>query len=654
LLAAADGPCAEPPPAQTLRGEAVTPDAREALGGRSLQEAALDALLDSVEDVLADVEKLRTAGALNLAWVTLSGVRRRVELMRRSSALPAGSVKQTLGLLNQAASFLLGGAGPLPSCTGRRLLYKLATEALVAARDFRDQGLTSDALMALYCARNALQDAGGDEWLPLGIKLRAELTALSMELEGEAPAMSTSFLDGRASELVLVDATGNPLFLCPSIRRSAVEVLLPTLRRLVDAFWVVSPRLGTLRLELAKSRNAAKRQRSLFPLPLMPRAFLGPSMFSGVEMLVVSDYADTVVTILNDLAGFRPPFGLPARAGSPWILWVRAWTRVWDLIANQLLGLAAAGLEPYNAAAVYASLHAASAAVYADFDASRIDLLPEAAQLDPCPSMDPRLRNLACDPTELFPAGVGPGVSAIPRIKAGEVEQYDLFVAGGLSSGKFVAVRNAKAGGSFFCIEKKGGARLRAIWNGQDISSRTLPSPLPPELLTPECLGKMDFDVCPRLSKLDGQVLFDQLRVPPALSPFLCGPSTTLRRLAKAGADPNLLSALRAQGWKRDDKLYPGSNVWPMGFSWASWAAQSHTVALRAAAALHPSSVLAQDRPVPSGESAVSGVATDDIVVLTSGTSFAASRDVLSFKRASSIYGMRRNEPKDVVWLARA
>ena len=208
---------------------------------------------------------------------------------------------------------------------------------------------------------------------------------------------------------------------------------------------------------------------------------------------------------------------------------------------------------------------------------------------------------------------------------------------------------NARAGGSFFCIEKKGGARLRAIWNGQDISSRTLAAPLPPELLTPESLGKMDFDTSPRLTKLDGQVLFDQLRVPPALSPFLSGPPTSLRRLAKAGADPSLLISLRSQGWKRDDRLYPCSRVWPMGFSWASWAAQSPTEALRAAAALHPTSVLAQDRPVPSGETAVSGVATDDIIVLTADTDLAASRDVLSFRRASSIYGMRRNQTKDVI-----
>jgi len=314
-----------------------------------------------------------------------------------------------------------------------------------------------------------------------------------------------------------------------------------------------------------------------------------------------------------------------------------------------LLGsLEASELEIGNLGDVLHALETSGSVKYVPFDASRIDLLPRAATLRPEKTQAPQNRRVTENPQLMFPAGVGPGAHAIAPVRPGETREYDRYVAGGLSSGKFEAVEHAKAGGGVFCIGKASGDRLRAIWNGSDLSSRTAPPPMPPGLMTPETLGRMEFSHRPVMSKRDGQVLFDQLRVPDALVPYLAAPPTTLRRLAKAGADPQLLAILRSSGLRRDKKCFPCSRVWPMGFSWASWAAQSHTLALKNSSLIPVSASLAQDMAAPAGEASACGVATDDIILLSGGSQAEALLDVKSLDEACDLFGMGRRREKDV------
>ena len=158
----------------------------------------------------------------------------------------------------------------------------------------------------------------------------------------------------------------------------------------------------------------------------------------------------------------------------------------------------------------------------------------------------------------------------------------------------------------------------------------------------------MDFPVPPVIAKRDGRVLFDQLRVPPELVPYLAWPPTTRRRLRRAGATTQLLRQLDLLGLPRDAPYYPCSLVWAMGFAWASFAAQSHTVALREASGAHSSTVLAQDAPSPAGESLATGVATDDVIMLFAGAKYSAQRDLDMMDDAAVLYGMERNTTKDV------
>jgi len=236
------------------------------------------------------------------------------------------------------------------------------------------------------------------------------------------------------------------------------------------------------------------------------------------------------------------------------------------MVVRQIELLTAADLPAANTATILADLHQGGVPKYTAFASERIDLLPHAGLLDPARTQKPELRRQAETPSLLFPHGVGPGAAAIPRIRAGDTRQYDLFLSRGLATGKFLPVRHAKAGGGFFCIEKSSGDRLRAIWNGNDVSARTLAAPMPPELLTPECLGKMDFEATPKLSKRDGRVLFDQLRVPMELVRYLAGPPSTLRRLQKAGAEPEVLALLRRAGLRRDDRFFPLLSSMAHGF----------------------------------------------------------------------------------------
>ena len=371
-------------------------------------------------------------------------------------------------------------------------------------------------------------------------------------------------------------------------------------------------------------------------------------MLTSTAEEALQSYFAAVVALFNDLAGIRPPARIPDSRQAPGALWRRTWESIWSALVAQITLLLSQPLRADSLDEVVRGLEQATSVNCVPFNSDKIDLLPRAATLDPSGTQAPHLRRVAETPSRSFPGGVGPGAAAIPRVRPGEVREYDRYVARGLAAGKFEPVRNALAGGGVLCIPKSSGDRLRAIWNGADISGRTAPAPMPPGLMTPEALGRMEFPRPPLMSKRDGEVLFDQLSVPRPLVPYLAAPSTTIRRLTKAGASLEVLDALREAGLQRDTRFFPCSKVWPMGFSWASWAAQSHTLALKDTSLLPRSMALAQDKAAPVGDPTACGVATDDIILLSSGTRAEALRDVQSLDDACDLFGMSRKREKDV------
>ena len=151
-----------------------------------------------------------------------------------------------------------------------------------------------------------------------------------------------------------------------------------------------------------------------------------------------------------------------------------------------------------------------------------------------------------------------------------------------------------------------------------------------------------------RLIKRDGKILFDQLRAPVALRPFLSLPAVSRRKLQRTGLPAREWSALGLPPAGRDVRHHPQHTVWPMGFAWSSFAAQSATVAAVATAPLAEGDFVAHDAAIPPIADQAVGVATDDIIVLSSASRSTLRRLAAAIDRALLLSGILKNADKDV------
>ena len=125
-----------------------------------------------------------------------------------------------------------------------------------------------------------------------------------------------------------------------------------------------------------------------------------------------------------------------------------------------------------------------------------------------------------------------------------------------------------------------------------------------------------------RVSKRDAKCYFDQLALPATVRSWFGRPPVTvaaladytdltqdeLRRYLPAGVGPS-----------RDFTLWPTCTTWPMGFAWSSFIAQSKLLKCCESAGLGTSRMLADDLPTPSDMSCTFALATDDVMLFTSG-----------------------------------
>ena len=126
------------------------------------------------------------------------------------------------------------------------------------------------------------------------------------------------------------------------------------------------------------------------------------------------------------------------------------------------------------------------------------------------------------------------------------------------------------SGGVIFPVGKKDSDKVREVWHGAAVSDAAEPPPPPPHLLTPTSLLGLEASVeKPMLvSKRDGRCLFDQLRLPASLVPYMGRPPLRGRDIVDTGLwDLRTLRSLAPAAKSLSlTMLYPRSLAWPMGF----------------------------------------------------------------------------------------
>jgi hypothetical protein len=110
----------------------------------------------------------------------------------------------------------------------------------------------------------------------------------------------------------------------------------------------------------------------------------------------------------------------------------------------------------------------------------------------------------------------------------------------------------------------------------------------------------------------------------------------SIQRLARA-----------AKGLSLGRLLYPCSRVWPMGFSWSSYIAQTSMLGVCSAAGLEQDRQLADDLPSPLSDLRF-GLATDDIVLFDRSTPEACTLHASRIDKAFTRVGIQRHTAKDV------
>ena len=127
-------------------------------------------------------------------------------------------------------------------------------------------------------------------------------------------------------------------------------------------------------------------------------------------------------------------------------------------------------------------------------------------------------------------------------------------------------------------------------------------------------------------------------------------PSLRVRELVISGGVP-LREVRRLCGDRSlglHDLVFPLSRVWPMGFSWSSFIAQSTMLSVCRSAGLGPSRVLCDSRPAPRDTREVFALATDDVMHFARRGGRDSHSAMAAVEREMSKVGLLKHEKKDV------
>jgi hypothetical protein len=127
------------------------------------------------------------------------------------------------------------------------------------------------------------------------------------------------------------------------------------------------------------------------------------------------------------------------------------------------------------------------------------------------------------------------------------------------------------------------------------------------------------------MSGRDAEAYFDQLRLHQSLQPFTGRPIVTVDDLCAAGFPGGSGGLVKlvidlSGSVAGDDPLTPVSLVWPMGFGWSSFVAQTYMLDCVNGAGFAESQLLTEEWSLLEPCDALLSIATDDVIHYQRGT----------------------------------
>ena len=361
--------------------------------------------------------------------------------------------------------------------------------------------------------------------------------------------------------------------------------------------------------------NVTKRTRDLFPLPPVSSWPLcvpeTPHLSTALSLL------NGCILALNLLAGDLKTERLKAMQTEPPTLAQRA---AHNLLAKRC-GRFVGELHSCQPNGVWENafnrFETDPKAKNPDVKADAVDLPDKAATCNPESFLPCDSLGMVTAPHSLFDQDLSETLK-IQGPSGSERVEYLRLVLRQLFCGKVKLRLTVVAVADVFCVGKSGG-RLREVWNGSDISDAAQKPPAQPLLANPSCFVDFLFREGENIymSKRDILTCYDVIQAPTELQKWFGRPPVTLEELASHSH----LSLAELEQYVVDSGsekvsasqlLYPSSTVWPMGFSWSSFVAQSLTINSCQEAGVDDADFLSMGLPPPSGPETC-GVATDDI-----------------------------------------
>jgi len=283
----------------------------------------------------------------------------------------------------------------------------------------------------------------------------------------------------------------------------------------------------------------------------------------------------------------------------------------------------------------------------------RVDRPGNAGDVDSLECIPADDATLVSDPSFLFPNGT-PRVTKLPRCLGTSQMDYVAHTANLMQCGKVRLRLLTRAAASVFAVGKRGKTSQREVWSGGLVSDHARRPPKPPRLGNPAMFAHIVKEPGRSLvfAKRDAKAFFDQLRLPEKLRPYFGRPRVQASELATAlgcavGDLSEWIDDLGKASLKPSTMLTPVNTVWPMGFSWSSFIAQSVMVAACLDAGIDEQALLCLEEPPPAHSGEWVTVATDDVIMVHD--SKEGSRSCTQrLDAALARRGIEKNSTKDV------
>ena len=391
------------------------------------------------------------------------------------------------------------------------------------------------------------------------------------------------------------------------------------------------------------------RQRDPLPLPEINLTQLD-TLDSKPDIIssdLVLGFLNATIFVINSMYGLGQPSGSFALTSCQRSI-------VNSLCAKtvRLLSLCLHSTSSFSPEEAFLSITNMDAPTHTDnFDASSFDLVDPSAGFDPSIALDKHSSDILESPDVLF-QNAPQGLDKFGHPRPQHLRGYAELVSRQLRCGKVSLDTTIKAGAAIFPVGKKGSQKLREVWSGDRVSAAALRPPKPPLLASPSALLWLECseDDPIHVSKRDGKCLFDQLKLPSSLRPWFGRPPVIVKDLLTAGLSLQEIKAafLGAGQLQHTTKVFPVSNVYPMGFSWSSFVAQSSMLRVCHQGGLARTQILSDSSPPPRQDGPCWALATDDIMIFTRASSASTKSLLNNVDRSFQRNNILKHEAKDV------